>query len=144
MIFTFLEFLKLNNIQYRFLNGYESIFNDTSNFNDNDILLTKKDFNNIDLLIKTYCNNYKFKIVQIFHQGRFSKNFFIYNEENNFILNLDLYAEISRRNVNILDLDKIFNTKSYYKNIPILRSHDEFIYYLIKLLKRFRKPPANH
>ena len=59
MIFTFLEFLKLNNIQYRFLNGYESIFNDTSNFNDNDILLTKKDFNNIDLLIKTYCNNYK-------------------------------------------------------------------------------------
>ena len=136
MIFKFLNFLKKNAISYCVINGYREIINHEATDSDNDILFKQKDFKNIDEIIKKFSVECNFCVVQNMHHDILAKNFFVYNPEKMEFLNLDLYGELSRKNIIYFDEKNIFNTLRYYKNIPILSPEKEFINYFIKKLDK--------
>ncbi|MAC83449.1 MAG: hypothetical protein CL624_04875 [Arcobacter sp.] len=136
MINKLFEYLKVKNISYCILNGYEHLTNTLNTENDIDILFRKDDFKNIESVLKNFCNLHQYSIVQNYHQERYAKNIFLYDFENNQFLNLDIYGELSRKGVVYFSEKEIFNTLSNYKDIPILSTEKEFIQYLIKKLDK--------
>ena len=76
MIKLFLSFLEEQNISYRITNGYEEIEKNSNDHSDYDILFTKNEFNNIDITILKFSLAINLKIVQMYHQGQYAKNFF--------------------------------------------------------------------
>ena len=137
MILDFLDFLKINNIDYRLTNGYKDIFlSDLKKDNDHDILFKKSDFLKIDSIIKDFCKKHNSSIVQVYHQELLAKNFFIYNKESCELLNLDLYGEVSRKGITILYEKETFKFDNKFKGISILKPQHEFIHYLIKKIDK--------
>ena len=136
MILRFLDFLSKSKIDYRVTNGYETIFKGSHSDADYDILFQKSDFSRINSIIDAFSHHCDYKIVQVYHQGIHAKNFFIYDERKNQFLNLDLYGELSRQGIKILNEVVVFETKAQFKGISILRSHQEFIQYFIKKIDK--------
>ncbi|MDD7914974.1 hypothetical protein [Polaribacter ponticola] len=99
MIHIFLKYLKKNSIDYVITNGYEDLFSEKSTENDVDILFKKNDFLSIEETLKKFCDLNGFKIVQNYHQEVYAKNIFLYNQENQQILNLDIYGLFHRKHV---------------------------------------------
>ena len=136
MIFNFLSFLKDSDTAYCLINGYEDLFSQLNSDSDIDILFKKHDFLNIETTIKQFCTFQNLQIVQILHHDLYAKNIFLYDPDNCQFLNLDLYGELSRKEIKFFDEKVIFNSLAYYKDIPILSSEKEFISYLIKKLDK--------
>ncbi|MEP2238391.1 MAG: hypothetical protein ABJI22_08530 [Maribacter sp.] len=136
MIKFFLSFLEEQNISYRITNGYEEIEKKSIDHSDYDILFTKNEFNNIDSIILKFALANNLKIVQMYHQGQYAKNFFLFDPKTLLLLNLDLYGQLSRHNISILDEREVFNKKLRYKGLAILEPEQEFIQYLIKKIDK--------
>ena len=136
MIHIFLKYLKKNSIDYVITNGYEDLFSEKSTENDVDILFKKNDFLSIEETLKKFCDLNGFKIVQNYHQEVYAKNIFLYNQENQQILNLDIYGLFHRKHVIFFSEEEIFNNKTTYKNINILAVHQEFIHYFLKKITK--------
>lgn len=136
MILEFFDFLSIRAIDYRVTNGYKTIFSGTNTDADYDIVFRKSDFLKLGSIMIDFCKQYNYGIVQIYHHGIYAKNFFIYNDCTNEILNLDLYGELSRQRIKILDETDIFETTTQYRGISILKPHQEFIQYLIKKIDK--------
>ena len=83
MILRFVKFLSEQEIDYKFTNGYQEIFVKKQLDADYDILIKKSDFNRIDEIIKKFCNQYNYKQVQVYDQGIWAKNFFVYDKTKN-------------------------------------------------------------
>lgn len=136
MIHALIKYLKSKTIDYVVTNGYEDLFTDNFKDNDIDILFKKRDFLTIEKTLKSFCNEHNFKIVQIYHQEVFAKNIFIYNPENQEILNLDIYGFFHRKNIVYFSEQEIFEKKIAYKNINILATHQEFFSYFLKKISK--------
>jgi hypothetical protein len=136
MIHSFLKYLKNKSIDYVITNGYEDLFSEASTENDVDILFKKQDFLLIEDILSNFCNQHGFKIVQIYHQEVYAKNIFLYNPENQKILNLDIYGLFHRNHVVYFSEEEIFNNKTFYKGINILAIHQEFFHYFLKKITK--------
>ena len=137
MIKLFLAYLEEQNIPYRITNGYENIADDITTDNDHDILFQKRVFKNIEKILLSFSKANGFRLVQEYHQGQFAKNFFLYDPETKQVLNLDLYGELSRLDVVILNEKEVFEKEPFkYDSISILRPEQEFIQYLIKKIDK--------
>lgn len=143
MIFDFFSFLKSENIDYCLVNGYEEFTTQIETDSDTDILFKKNDFIKIEEIIKKFCFDKNILIVQVLHHDLWAKNIFLYNPQDGKFLNLDLYGELSRKEVVFFEERDIFNSLDSYKNIPILSSEKEFINYLIKKLDKNDLTQAN-
>jgi len=146
MVFNFFNFLKKTNIDFCLMNGYKNIVAKVDVDSDIDILFKKNDFKNIQEILMDFCHEEKLEVVQMMHHDIWAKNFFLYNSKNGEFLNLDLYAEISRKQIVYFEEDEIFNSLEQYENIPILSPEKEFINYLIKKLDKddFEAEHFNH
>lgn len=136
MIFKFFTYLQKRSINYCLLNGYEDIDSAIDSDSDIDILFKRKDFLNIEKIIKKFCLDENLEMVQVLHHDLWAKNTFLYNPKDGSFLNLDLYGELSRKEVVFFEEDDVFNSLDSYKNIPILSSEKEFIHYFIKKLDK--------
>lgn len=136
MIKLFLSFLRKQNIAYRITNGYENIVSNVSDASDHDILFTKDDFKNIEHIILEFSTVNDIKVVQKYHQGKYAKNFFLYDPRTKQLLNLDLYGEISRLKVTILNEKDVFENELQYNGFSILQPEQEFIQYLVKKIDK--------
>jgi thymidylate kinase len=136
MIFKLFDYLKKNNYNFCIINGYQEIIEQKVIENDNDILFKQNDFKNINKIIKNFCVENDFYIIQMMNHDIWAKNFFIYNPKNEDLLNLDLYGELSRKGIIFFDETDIFTTLHSYKSIPILSPEKEFINYLVKKLDK--------
>jgi len=132
MIFKFFKFFEKSKIDFCIINGYKEIVAQLEVDSDIDILLKQDDFKNIEKIIKNFCFEENMQIVQKMHHDIWAKNFFLFNPKNGDFLNLDLYAELSRKGIVYFQEDEIFNTLKSYENIPILSNEKEFINYFIK------------
>ena len=132
MIHKFLKYLTNEGIAYRVTNGYKAIVNGVNDDSDYDILFKVSDFKTITTSVGDFCAHYNYKLVQVYHQEVYAKNFFVYDATQNRLLNLDLYGELSRKGIKLFNEDELFNHKTEYQGISILKPHQEFIQYLIK------------
>lgn len=136
MIFKLFNFLQKREITFCIINGYNEILLDLKTDSDIDILLKQQDFRKIEIIINEFALEEDLKVVQNYYQGILAKNIFIYNSNNQEFLNLDLYGELSRRNIIFFKEKNIFDTLAKCDNIPILSTEKEFIYYFIKKLDK--------
>lgn len=134
MIHQFLKYLHQQDIDYVLLNGYDRLEELSNSNSDVDILFKKKHFKRIEKIIKSFCQQANYKIVQIYHQEVWAKNIFLYDETNQQFLNLDLYGELSRVKTFYFKEDEVFQNLEKHNDLPILAPHQEFVYYLIKKL----------
>lgn len=143
MIFNFLSFINKNNIYYCLTNGYEDVVAQIDTNSDIDILLKKQDFLRIGHIIKEFCILQNIQMVQVLHHDLWAKNIFLYNPQNGEFINLDLYGELSRKEIVFFEEEAIFSSLETYENISILSSEKEFINYLIKKLDKDDLAQAN-
>ena len=136
MIFKLFNFFKNKNIPFVIINGYKDIVEQIDTESDTDILLRKNDFSAIERILKEFSYEHNLKIVQVLHHDLWAKNIFLFNPENGKYLNLDLYGELSRKEIVFFQEKDIFNALSVYENIPILSPEKEFLNYLIKKLDK--------
>lgn len=136
MNIDFFTFLNNNSIDFCLINGYKDIIAQKNTDSDIDILFKKNDFLKIEETIKQFCALYKIQMVQVLHHDLWAKNIFLYNPQNGQFLNLDIYGELSRKEVVFFEEEDIFNSLDFYKDIPILSSEKEFINYLVKKLDK--------
>jgi len=136
MLLKFFKFLKKNNVDYCIINGYNEIVAQLNTDSDTDILLKKDDFKIITKIINKFCDGENIQLVQILHHDLWAKNIFLYNPKDEKILNLDLYGDLSRKEIPFFTEEQIFNSLEQYEEIPILSTEKEFIYYLIKKLDK--------
>jgi thymidylate kinase len=132
----FLSFLNKSNIDFRVTNGYDAIIQNINDDSDFDLLFLKSNFKKIDSIISSFCKHSNYILVQMYHHEVYAKNFFLYNRECNTYLNLDLYGNISRQGIQILEEKDVFEEKTIHKGISILKPHQEFIQYLIKKIDK--------
>lgn len=136
MIESFLVYLKEFNIKYKVTNGYENIINGVEGEFDYDFLFEKQVFKNIQRIIDRFGKINGFIVVQMYHQGEYAKNFFLYDPVKKEILNLDLYGELARQQICILKEVEVFENETSYAGISILQPPQEFIQYFIKKLDK--------
>lgn len=136
MIAKFLDFLNEKSIDYRVTNGYQEISNPSQPESDWDILFKKKDFAQIDKTIKAFSKSFGYVIVQEYHQQKYAKNIFLYNPKYSELLNLDLYGELSRNGIRILNEEEVFSNTKHFKSVSILKPDQEFIQYLVKKIDK--------
>lgn len=132
MIKDFISFLKKNKFDYRVLNSYEDILNGKQDDSDYDLLFKQSDFIKINEILKSFCEQYNYTIVQLYYQDINAKNYFMYDKKRCKFLNLDLYGELSRMDVMIFTEEKIFENEYVFNGISILQPYQEFIQYFIK------------
>jgi len=136
IITLFFNFLQKESIGFSLINGYKNIGNNHISGSDIDILLKKNDFTKIESILTEFTNTYNLTIVQILHHDLWAKNIFLFDPENNDFLNLDLYGELSRKDVVFSNELTIFSSLSKYKKLPILATGIEFISYLVKCMDK--------
>jgi thymidylate kinase len=136
MIFKFFKFLNSNNINYSIINGYKDIIEQINTESDIDILFKQKDFLQIEKVIKKFCKEQNIKMVQVLYHDLWAKNIFLFNPKDGKYLNLDLYGELSRKEIVFFNEEEIFSSLKVYESIPILSTEKEFISYLIKKLDK--------
>ena len=135
MIKNFISFLNAN-YEYKFTNGYEKVEDELNSDSDFDILFRKKDFENIESIIFNFSLEYNYYVVQIYHQGLLAKNIFLYDKIGDELLNLDLYGQLSRHSIKVLNEDDVFKYNFKSNGVSVLRSDQEFIQYLIKKIDK--------
>lgn len=136
MIELFLNFLNQKGIEYRVTNGYEEIIAPRNEASDFDILISKKNFLKIDETVHYFSEQGNFQVVQMYHQDRYARNYFLYDPKKHSLLNLDLYGELSRLGTRILNEKEVFESHVKFKHISILRPEQEFIQYLVKKIDK--------
>lgn len=136
MILKFLKSLSNSNIEYRVTNGYNAILFDKLDDSDYDILFKKSDFLKLDSIVLDFCTYYDYQLVQIYHQDIYAKNYYVYDKIQNEFLNLDLYGELSRQGILILQEEEVFRPKTEIEGVAILTPSQEFIQYLIKKIDK--------
>ena len=136
MIYKFFSFLQKNNIEYSLINGYEDVVNHNELDADIDILFKKSDFERIMKMVQSFSLKEGYQVVQELHHDLWAKNIFLYNPKDEKFLNLDLYGDLSRKEIPFFTEEQIFNSLEQYEEIPILSTEKEFIYYLIKKLDK--------
>jgi len=136
MIFNLFNYLKSNNIAFALTNGYEDVISQKDTEADVDMLFQKKDFKNIEQILQKFCRLYNLQLVQVLHHDVYAKNIFLFNPNSMKFLNLDIYADFSRKNLSFFTEEDVFNTLRYYENIPIISPEKEFIGYLYKKLDK--------
>lgn len=136
MIFKLFSYFKNNDYNFCIINGYKDIIDQIDTESDIDILLKQEEFKNIEEILEVFCIKENLKIVQVLHHDLWAKNIFLFNPLNGEYLNLDLYGELSRKEIIFFNEEDIFNSLDMYENIPILSSEKEFINYLIKKLDK--------
>ena len=88
----FLLFLKRKSIEYRFLNMDFEDSNELSS--DNDLLLKKSDFCNINNLINLFCQESNMRRIQEYRHSFFATNIILISRDNKKFLNLDFYYDL--------------------------------------------------
>lgn len=136
MIFKLFEYLKINKIYFALTNGYIDVITQSDSDADVDMLFKKKDFKNIEIILQSFCKIYKLQLVQVLHHDLYAKNIFLFNPEKIEFLNLDIYADLSRKGLSFYSENKVFSTLVIYENIPIISTEKEFISYLYKKLDK--------
>jgi len=136
MIFKFFKFLNTQNKEYCIINGYKDIVEEVDTESDIDILFKQKDFLQINKIINHFCKEQNIIMVQVLHHDLWAKNIFLFNPKDGKYLNLDLYGELSRKEIIFFKEKEIFSSLSIYKSIPILSPEKEFVNYLIKKLDK--------
>lgn len=136
MITNFFDFLSEIGIQFCIQNGYEDLSASDAQDSDVDLLLKGNDFLNVEYIVKSFCEKYDYKLVQIYNQDFRAKNIFIFDPLNNQLLNLDVYGELSRRGVVIFSETSVFDSLGEYQGVPIMSPAIEFVYYLVKKLDK--------
>ena len=132
MIHTFLKYLENNDLAYVITNGYKDFFENLSPENDVDILFKRQDFLSIEKVVKDFCRQEDFKIVQIYHQEVYAKNIFLCCNKTYKILNLDVYGKLHKNNYEYFSENAIFENTATYKDITILATQQEFFHYFLK------------
>ncbi|MGV6830167.1 MAG: hypothetical protein ACWA5P_01230 [bacterium] len=125
----FFKYLNDNNIEYVLLNS-----NHTSEdlSHDIDILFQEEAFSNLKGILDHFSEKQDCKIVQMYHQEQFAKNFFIWNPKTNKLLNLDCYGSLNFKGTKFHDEASLFNSKRFYNDKYYLSESIEFFYYLLK------------
>jgi len=136
MIFNLFKYLKDHKVDFALTNGYKDIVSQKDTEADIDMLFRKKDFKNIETILQKFCVEFGLKLVQVLHHDVWAKNIFLFNPNNMKFLNLDIYAEFSRKGLSFFDENSIFSTLDYYENIPIISTEKELIGYLYKKLDK--------
>jgi len=136
MIFKLFNYLKNNNIPFFISNGYKEIVSIVNTESDIDIVLKKEHFKKIEKILIEFCEITDIKMVQVLNHDLWAKNIFLFNPKDAKYLNLDLYGELSRKDILFFPEKETFNTIQFYKDIPILSTEKEFISYLIKKLDK--------
>jgi len=146
MIFNFFNYLNREYIQYSIINGYSDIYKKKNTESDIDIIFKRKEFLKIENIINVFCKEENLKIVQILHHDLWAKNIFLFNPKDGKYLNLDLYGELSRKEIVFFQEKDIFDSLEVYENIPILSPEKELLNYLIKKLDKddFSEDNFNH
>ena len=136
MIHNFLKYIENKSIDYVIINGYQDLFVTSLKNNDVDILFKKVDFLNIEAVLKNFCKEIGYKIVQSYHQEVYAKNIFLYNPKSGDVLNLDIYGKLHKNNKEFFTEDEIFTNKNTIKSVNILTTHQEFLCYFIKKISK--------
>jgi hypothetical protein len=117
-------------------NGYKTILDTDDSCPDIDLLFKLKDFKKVDAIVKSFCEQSNYKIVQCYYQDVYAKNFFLYNEETQRFLNLDIYGKLLGKHITFFNEGEIFPASETYEGIPILKPYQEFAYYLVKRIDK--------
>ena len=136
MIFNLFDFFKNSNIEFCVMNGYEELIDGVETESDIDLLFKKKDFKDIEKILENFCKQSGMIMVQRMHHGVWAKNFFLFYPKEGKFLNLDLYAELSRKNIVYFNEEEVFLTLKDYKGFPILGTEKEFLNYFIKKIDK--------
>ena len=136
MIYRLFSFFHKKSIEYCLTNGYENLDIREIEDNDIDILLKRVDFKKVEELLLDFSKEEELLLVQVLHHDLWAKNIFLYNPKDGKILNLDLYGELSRKEIPLFSEEEIFNSLERHEDIPILSGEKEFIYYLVKKLDK--------
>lgn len=136
MIHTFFTYLKASNVNYLMPNGYTTLMDASETCPDIDLLFQLQDFKQVDIIIKSFCEESGYKIVQCYDQDIYAKNFFLYNEQTHQFLNLDIYGKLLGKQIAFFEDKTLFPTTHSYQGIPILKPYQEFVYYLIKRIDK--------
>jgi len=136
MIFQLFKYLEENNTRFALTNGYKDIISKRETEADIDILIRKYDFKNIEVILQKFCVQHDLKLVQVLHHDLWAKNIFLFNPKTMRFLNLDLYAELSRKGIIFFEEDEVFNSLEVFESIPIISAEKEFISYLYKKIEK--------
>lgn len=136
MIQAFFTYLNNSKVEYLMPNGYKTILDTDDSCPDIDLLFKLKDFKKVDAIVKSFCEQSSYKIVQCYYQDVYAKNFFLYNEEIQQFLNLDIYGKLLGKHITFFNENEIFPASETYEGIPILKPFQEFAYYLVKRIDK--------
>lgn len=136
MIFELFKYLTNKKIDFALTNGYIEVLSQKDTEADTDMIFKKKDFKNIETILQDFCHLNKLQLVQVLHHDLYAKNIFLFNPENMKFLNLDIYADFSRKGLSLYSEEEVFSTLDTYENIPIVSTEKEFIGYLYKKLDK--------
>jgi len=136
MIFNLFKYLKESNIPFALTNGYKDVVSQKDTQADIDMIFKKKDFKSIKIILQGFCKINNLQLVQVLHHDLYAKNIFLFNPNDMTFLNLDIYADFSRKNLSFFSEEAIFNTLKSYQNIPIVSAEKEFIAYLYKKIDK--------
>ncbi|NQX84861.1 MAG: hypothetical protein HRT67_02975 [Flavobacteriaceae bacterium] len=127
-------------------NGYKTILDADTSLQDIDVLFKQKDFENVNAILKSFCKQSNYEIVQCYDQDIYAKNFFLYNEGTQQFLNLDICGKLIGKHITFFSENELFPTSEIYKGIPVLKPHQEFVYYLVKRIDKteISKPQFEH
>ena len=136
MIFNLFKYLEKNKIEFALTNGYLDVISQKDTQADIDMIFTKKDFKVIETILENFCKLNKLQLVQVLHHDLYAKNIFLFDPSDMKFLNLDIYAEFSRKGLIFFNEKEIFSTIKLYENIPIVSEEKELISYLYKKIDK--------
>lgn len=136
MIFNLFKYLEKNKVDFALTNGYIDVETQKDTEADIDMIFRKKDFKVIERILKEFCLLNKLQLVQVLHHDLYAKNIFLFDPSNCKFLNLDIYAEFSRKGILFFDEKDVFDTLNSYKGIPTVSYEKEFLGYLYKKLDK--------
>lgn len=136
MIFELFSFLQKNKIDFALTNGYKDVVSKKDTEADIDMLFKKHHFKNIEGILQKFCADFDLKLVQVLHHDIWAKNIFLFDFKTLKFLNLDIYAELSRKGIQFFKSEEIFSSLDKYENIPIISAEKEFISYLYKKIEK--------
>ncbi|MDB4556883.1 hypothetical protein N9005_06475 [Akkermansiaceae bacterium] len=103
---------------------------------DNDILLRKYDFENIEIIIDQFCCEYEMTVVQQYDHSLFGKNIILTSKDRSDWLNLDFYYKLFYNGVQFETNELLFEGAFVFqKRKNLVPKHDFTQYFLKKINK---------
>lgn len=130
----FLIFLKRKSIEYRFLNMDFEDSNELSS--DNDLLLKKSDFCNINNLINLFCQESNMRRIQEYRHSFFATNIILISRDNKKFLNLDFYYDLYYNGMKFENNELLFIDSVDFRERTNLLPKYDFAQYLIKKINK--------